>query len=121
MTNNMFILAPRAASFIDCDMTECKLEHATIDALVLDGSLLHSTDFDWMTLLNKAREDLDVDERISLIGCSFKPFKLSPDSTISRVDLSHCKINHAVVPNIKLQNVILRSAQMVQVMGAGGK
>ena len=101
-------------------MTECLLSHATIDALILDGSLLHSTDFDWMTLLNKAREDLDVDERISLIGCSFKPFKLPPDATISRVDLSHCKINDAVVPNITLQNVILRSAQMVQVREGGG-
>jgi hypothetical protein len=104
-----------AASFIDCDLTDVKMSSASNNQLTLDGSLLHGTDLDWITLLNKARVDLDEEVRLSVKGCSFKPFKLAPDSTISRVDLSCCLISDAVVPNIKLQNVTLRGAKLVRV------
>ncbi len=103
-----------AACFIDCDLTEATLSSAIINGLVLDGSSLHSTDFDWIALLNKAREDVGTDERISLVGCSFRPFKLSPDSTISRVDLSRCRMPDAMLNNVKLQNVTLCGAKLAR-------
>jgi uncharacterized protein YjbI with pentapeptide repeats len=103
-----------AASFIDCDLTDVKMAGADISGLVLDGSQLHSTDFDWAALLERARGDLSDEERVSVVGCSFKPFKLSADTTISRVDLSHCIIVDAVAPNVKLQDVMLRGAQLVR-------
>jgi uncharacterized protein YjbI with pentapeptide repeats len=103
-----------AASFIDCDLTEAKIATAITDGLVLNGSLLHSIDMGWMELLNKARDDVDSDERVCVVGCSFKPFKLPPDCTIARVDLSFCRIVDAVVPNIKLQNVTLRGAKLAR-------
>jgi uncharacterized protein YjbI with pentapeptide repeats len=103
-----------AASFIDCDFTDAKLASAKTDGLSLSGSLLHSTDLDWVALLNKARDDITDDERVVVTGCSFRPFKLSPDCTISRVDLSNCRINDAIAVNVKLQNVTLRGAKLVR-------
>jgi uncharacterized protein YjbI with pentapeptide repeats len=103
-----------STSFIDCDLTDSKLNSARMDAVTLTGSLLHNTDFDFVELLNKARDDITDEERVVVTGCSFKPFKLSPDSTISRVDLSSCRISDAVAVNVKLQNVTLCGAKLVR-------